>query len=181
MKMKQLLIGLVLCMGISAQAQSSNVFVTLAGNVKTFLTDNTNLFNQGIVQVEVGPVFNVANYHYGADMDVQFPIAQQASVGFNVLYYNGVAYNGTVNTTLGTTWTVPFINQPVYTYAKVGVGTDLQNASHLINEEWAGARWQYQFGGSFTNLSFTLNGAVGHLSGESGAVLEVLPGLQYKF
>jgi hypothetical protein len=149
--------------------------------VKDFFTDHTNIFNQGTVAFEVGPIMNMSNYRFGADADVQFPLAQQASVGFDILYYNRAVYDGTFNTTLGTTWVMPYINQPVYTYVQVGAGTDLQNVNTIISEQWAGAKWKYGFGGSFTNLSLTVNCAAGHISNESGTLVKGMAGLEYRF
>ena len=165
-----------------AQTNTGNWLTILAGDVKTFFTDQTNLFNQGTVALEAGPVVNVSNWRVGADVDVQFPIAQQASVGFDVLYYNGEVYDGTFNTTLGTTWQVPVIG-PVYTYGQAGVGTDLQNRSALINEEWAGARVKWKLTGNiFTAadvLNFGVNAAAGRISNENGTLGKVMVGLEY--
>jgi hypothetical protein len=179
--LKLTLLAAALCCGFSAQAQTNSPFIQFVYDIKAFMTDTTNIFNTGTVAVEAGPVFGFAKMRFGADADIQFPIAQQASVGLDLLYFDGRAYNGVVNTTLGTTWTLPWINQPVYTYAQVGVGTDLQNPNNVINEEWAGAKWKYQFGGSFTNLSLTLKGAVGHLSNEQGALVKGMAGLEWRF
>ena len=165
-----------------AQTNTGNWLTILAGDVKTFFTDQTNLFNQGTVALEAGPVVNVSNWRVGADVDVQFPIAQQAAVGFDVLYYNGHVYDGTFNTTLGTTWQVPVIG-PVYTYVQAGVGTDLQSRSSVINEEWAGARIKWKLaGGLITStdlLNFGVNAAAGHISNENGTLGKLMAGLEY--
>ena len=180
-KIQKLIIGLaVLLAGITAQAQTNTGFTKLAYDVKNFFTDQTNIFNTGTVAFEAGPVFGLVNGKFGADADIQFPLAQQASVGFDLLYYDGSLYDGTFNTTLGTTWNVPVLGN-IYTYGQVGAGTDLQNADNIINEEWAGAKWKYQFGGSFANLSITANLAAGHISNESGALVKAMAGLEYRF
>ena len=177
-------VALALLAVTNLSAQTNSWLTTLGGDVKTFFTDNTNLFNQGTAAFEIGPVVNLKNYRVGADFDVQFPIAQQASVGFDVLYYNGQIYDGTFNTTLGMTWQVPLIG-PVYTYVQAGVGTDLQSRSTVINEEWAGARakWQLKSGlfGAKDVLNVTANAAAGHISNESGTLGKVMAGLQYQW
>ena len=171
---------ILLTLYCSAQAQTNSPIVQFAYDVKSFFTDTTNIFNKGVVAVEAGPVFGLVNGRFGADADVQFPIAQQASVGFDLLFYNHNLYDGTFNSTLGTTWNVPVIGN-VYTYGQVGVGTDLQNSNNIINEEWAGAKWKYQFGGSFTNLNLTANIAAGHISNEQGALIKTMLGLEYRW
>lgn len=169
----------------TVQAQTNTGWLTtLFGDVKSFFTDQTNLFNQGTVAFEAGPVVNLSNYKIGADFDVQFPIAQQASVGFDVLYYDGQIYDGTFNTTLGMTWTVPVIG-PVYTYVQVGIGAELQNRNNLISEEWAGARtkWKLATGvlGTADTLSFGLNVAAGHISNESGTLAKLMASFEYRW
>ena len=181
---------MLLTLATPARADGTNAastgtwFTILEGDVKTFFTDNTNLFNQGTVAFEAGPVVNLSNYKFGADFDVQFPVAQQAAIGFDVLYYNGQVYDGTFNTTLGTTWTVPLIG-PVYTYAQVGVGTELQDPNTVINEEWAGARtkWQLATGllGTTDVLSFGINAAAGHVSSETGTMAKLMAAFEYRW
>ena len=180
-KIKTLIVVAVIGLATLTTAQAQTGITKLTLDVKNFFTDQTNIFNQGQVAFEVGPIMNLSNYRFGADADVQFPLAQQASVGFDLLYYGNVVYDGTFNTTLGTTWVIPYIKQPVYTYVQVGAGTDLQNLNNVINEEWAGLKWKYTFGGSMTNLSLTVNGAAGHISNESGTLAKGMAGLEYRF
>lgn len=160
----------------TAQAQSTNAwYVQLFDDAKLFLTDQTNLFNQGIVQFEIGPVANVNHAQFGFDMNAQFPIAQQASVGFDCFYFNGHVYDGTVNTTLGTTWTV--LKQPIYTYTSVGVGADLQDPESVINIEWVGAKtyWDIKKNLFVTgdDLTAGVDIGVGHISNITGTMAKV--------
>jgi hypothetical protein len=166
----------------TATPPAGNWAVKLWNDGRAFLTDNTNIFNSGSVLAEVGPVLNLSDLTWGADADIEFPVAQQASVGFDLFYYNNKFYDGTCNTTLGKTWTVPIIG-PVYTYGRVGLGTDLQNPTEVINAEWAGAKWQYtihQWGTGPTSASLNVTGkvAAGHVSGVTGTLVEGLFGLQ---
>ena len=58
-------IGLLALFAVGARAQSStnapNWLTVLTQDTKTFFTDNTNLFNQGTVAFEAGPVVNLSN------------------------------------------------------------------------------------------------------------------------
>jgi hypothetical protein len=99
-------------------------------------------------------------------------------VGFDVLYYDGKVYDGTFNTTIGKTWTVPLINQPVYTYAQLGVGTDLQSVQTVIDEEWVGVKWQYVI---TTNLKTGVNAAYGRISNTSGTLAKLMATLEWDF
>jgi hypothetical protein len=174
-----------LCACVTTARADSNFVVNLWDAGKTFLTDNTNIFNQGSVQFELGPIVNVDNGEFGFDFDAQFPIAQQASVGFDVLYYGGHAYNGTFNTTLGTTWIVPRINQPVYTYVQVGVGTDLQDMNSIINVEWVGAKTQWKIKSNLfvqgDVLKVGVNLAAGHMSNVTGTLAKAMGILEYDY
>lgn len=175
---KLLIIGALLIGAATSQAQTnSNWFFNLVGDVEVFFHDNTNFFNLGVVQLQAGPVLNVNGWKAGADVQLNFPVASQAAIGLDVLYYDNQAYAGTVNTTLGTTWSVPLIG-PVYTYGQVGVGTELNNPQNVISEQWGGGKWMYSLNAQW---SLFIDGAAGHLSNQSGALVRAMIGGQYTF
>jgi hypothetical protein len=168
---------------VTNNTSSTPWYIQLFEDGKAFFTDGTNYFNQGTVQAEVGPVANINNAQFGFDANIQFPVAQQASVGFDVFYYGGHVYDGTVNTTLGTTWTV--LKQPIYTYTSVGVGTDLQSPGSVINIEWVGARTDWTIK---TNLVFTgdvltvgVDVGAGHVSNITGTLARVEGMFKYTY
>lgn len=180
---KSLLIVLVVLTVCRCDAQT-NTLLKLGKDVVSFFKDTTNFWGQQTAIVGVSGLYSFGREKdstapkkntFGAALDIRFPLDDkgQVSVGFFAAYFNKHVYDGSLSTTLGTTWTIPLINQPVYTFVEGGPTLNFSHPDTIGAQTFTGAVWKHDFvKATSTKAPWTLflNGAGGKLTDFEGWV-----------
>lgn len=204
--MKKLLLSVLLAVACSTgYSQNTNTITAppffgsglskVGTDIADFFKDNTNFWGQQTVMVGVNALYSNGketgstggnNSTFGGAVDVRFPLDEngQISVGFFLAYFNNDFYDGSFSTTLGTTWNIPVINQPVFTFVEAGPAVNLANPDELLAQAFAGAVWKYEIVKATPKSSaWTLfvNGAYGKLTGWDGDIFLLGVEVGHKF
>lgn len=182
----KLIVGLTLSIGLltSAFAQSnSNVTTTVTikpgffsrvgSDITAFIKANPDALSQTNWSLSLGG--NYAAGKVGASANVSYSLNAYMRPGFELDYINGVLYDGTLNTSVGTSYKL--FNLNAYSYVIAGVGTVVSgsNSGSLVNYQGVGTEFGLPFGfklfGKYDS-NFGLTGEVDHYNAIVGPVIK---------
>lgn len=176
-------------------ATQGNPLIHIGTDLYTFIKDNTNFWDQHTLMAGVSGLYSHGHSEgttdkdhdvFGGVVDVRFPLDAngQVSVGFMAAYFNKDLYDGSISTTLGTTWNIPLINLPVFTFFEGGPTLNFSHPDKLGAQAFTGGVTKFNLTKATTTSApwiLYVNAAAGKVSDWHGGILLFGPEIGHKF
>lgn len=156
----------------------------VASDAYSFFAANADLYTNNVIGFEGFGCYSPSLHKGGGGFDVQIPLSNfqpdganpsavlsQAFVGFTIYGFNGSFYDGTANFGIGNNFNVPVLGT-VYGFVETGPGRNF-STGQTVGTAFVGFKYPiplYKVWPSATNLVWTVGGAYGDITDQSGQI-----------
>lgn len=132
----------------------------LVGDIYNYFVDASPYFGTNKSVRIVTDALNCGT-SWGGFAQAYIPLSAsgQANIGFGGAYIKGSFYDATTSLNWGTTWTIPLINQQIYTFLESGPGYNFK-LKEPIEQSFAGIAYKFKIG----KAELAVNGIFGNVS-----------------
>lgn len=138
---------------VSARTMAASEGETFLQKAKEFWVDNEPFFGTNALRVGVGALYSHGKKEYvngpktdtwGGYINAGYNLDEKGQVNIGLLgaFFDGDFYTATFKTELGKTWTIPYVNEKVYTFVGGGPALRLDNPDNLLGTAYTGLVWK---------------------------------------